>query len=232
MNSAPSTSASSTEGGEWLGLALGGERLDRIRDHGVADEAVGRLAKQRRAWLRALLQAGGYIDGVAGCKRVAFAGDDLARVDADPALDPDAPVSLELLVQLDEGRAHVGGRTHGAQRVVLVHDRDAEHRHHRVADELLDRAAVALDGLAHRLEVPGHNAASRLGVEALAHRRRAGHVAEQHRHRLAYLARWGSFGELGAAGSAEAKALGIVLTAVRSRSAQRHLYRHFKPMSR
>ena len=40
-----------------------------------------------------------------------------------------------------------------ARRVVLVRDRHAEHRHHRVADELLDRASFCLDLLPHRLPV-------------------------------------------------------------------------------
>ena len=149
-------------------------------------------------------------------ERLALAGDDLAGVDADAALDPDAPVALQLLVQLDERGAHVGRRADGAQGVVLVHDRDAEHGHDGVADELLDGAAVALDRLAHRVEVAGHDAPGRLGVEALAHRGRAGHVAEQHGDRLAHLAGRGSLGELGAAATAEAEALRVVLTAARA----------------
>jgi hypothetical protein len=36
-------------------------------------------------------------------------------------------------------------RAHGAERVVLVQDRYAEDGHDRVANELLDRASVALD---------------------------------------------------------------------------------------
>ena len=87
-----------------------------------------------------------------------------------------------------EGLAHLDGRPQRAQRVVLVHDRHAEDRHHRIADELLDRAAVALDDLLHLLEVAGQERPQRLRVEPLAQRGRAGDVAEQHRHRLALLA--------------------------------------------
>ena len=46
-------------------------------------------------------------------------------------------------------------RAHRALRVVVARARDAEHRHRRVADELLEPAAVALDRLAHGVEVRG-----------------------------------------------------------------------------
>ena len=41
--------------------------------------------------------------------------------------------------------AQLGRCPHGPQRVVLVQDGNAEHRHHRVADELLDRPPVTFD---------------------------------------------------------------------------------------
>ena len=53
---------------------------------------------------------------------------------------------LELAVEAGEGRPHLGGGAHRPQRVVLVDARNAEDRHDGVADELLDRAAVALEG--------------------------------------------------------------------------------------
>ena len=62
----------------------------------------------------------------------------------------------ELLVQVGERVAHLDGRANGAERVVLVDGRDPEDGHHRVADVLLDGAAVALDHGAHRVEVAGH----------------------------------------------------------------------------
>ena len=54
-----------------------------------------------------------------------------------------------------------------ALRVVLVRDGHAPDRHHRVADELLDRAAVALDDQAGFLEVAGEQLSDLLGVAAL-----------------------------------------------------------------
>src|SRR3712207_7865932 len=57
----------------------------------------------------------------------------------------DAPVALELRVQVFERAAHLGRRADGAERVVLVQHRDPEHRHHGVADELLDRKSTRLN---------------------------------------------------------------------------------------
>jgi hypothetical protein len=65
--------------------------------------------------------------------------------------------------------------------------RDAEHRHHRVADELLDRALVALDHRGHLVEVAFHHAPERLRVEPLAERRRARDVREDDRDDAAAL---------------------------------------------
>jgi len=62
-------------------------------------------------------------------------------------------------------RVSCGGRADRTQRVVLVHDGVPEHGHHRVPDELLDRAAVTLERGAHAVEVPGHDRTPRLGVE-------------------------------------------------------------------
>ena len=60
----------------------------------------------------------------------------------------------------EASRISTRGR-HGPQRVVLVHDRDAEDGHHGVADELLDAAAVALDDRLHPLEVAWRGASRR-----------------------------------------------------------------------
>ena len=75
-------------------------------------------------------------------------------------------------------------RTYGAQRVVLVDPRDTEDGHHGIADELLDRPAVALQHIPHRVEVPAHEAADGLGIETLADRGGAGDVGEEDRDGL------------------------------------------------
>jgi hypothetical protein len=51
-----------------------------------------------------------------------------------------------------------------------VRERHAEHGHDRVADELLDRTAVALDDRSHAVEVAGKQRPQRLRVGRLAER--------------------------------------------------------------
>ena len=73
-------------------------------------------------------------------------------------------------------------------RVVLVRGRHAEGGHHRVADELLDGAALGLDLLAHRLKYASHHLAEPLRIEPFAEGGRPGDVGEQDRDELALLA--------------------------------------------
>ena len=63
-------------------------------------------------------------------------------------------VEHEVCVQGGEDDAHLDRRPHRSQGIVLVDLGHAEDRHHRVADELLDRAAVAFDRGSHRREEP------------------------------------------------------------------------------
>ncbi len=67
----------------------------------------------------------------------------------------------------------------GALGVVLVGDGRAPDRHDRVADELLDRAAVQLDDLGRGVEVAAQELADGLGVAVLGERREADEVGEQ-----------------------------------------------------
>ena len=113
----------------------------------------------------------------------------LAGVDADPELEADTEVVLELAVQLGHGVAHLDRRAHRAKRVVLVQDGDAEDGHDRVADVLLDRAAVPLERLPHGGEVAGLDVAEGLGVEPLAHGGGAGEVGEDDGDGLSHLRR-------------------------------------------
>ena len=94
--------------------------------------------------------------------------------------------------------------------------RDAEHRHDRVADELLDRPAVALDRRPHRVEVPRLHVPHGLGIELLAQRGGAGHVAEHDGDGLADLARGGGGGERGRARRTEREVVRALAPTVRA----------------
>ena len=96
-----------------------------------------------------LLQAGGGVDRVAGDQASGRSAGSPATTS--PVLTPvrkrmAMPRSASSSTfRCHQALADLGGRPHRAQRVILVQLRDAEDRHHRVADELLDRPAVALD---------------------------------------------------------------------------------------
>ena len=116
------------------------------------------------------------------------AGHDRPGVDPRSPLDRDATLGADLRLELGEPAPDLDGRAARPQRVVLVHRRHPEDRHHRIADELLDRPAVRLDRLAHGVEVAGHDRPHRLGVHSLPERSRRDRVDEENRHRLAGLA--------------------------------------------
>ena len=149
------------------------------------------LSDEDLAGARRLLQPRGHVDGVAGDQAVAaclVTGHDPSRVQARPRLDRHAEVALELRVQEFELGAHIDRGTNRTERIVLVALRDAEDRHHGIADELLDGRAVAFENVPRRVEEPAQDVAERLGVQAIAERRRAAYVGEQDGDDLATLA--------------------------------------------
>jgi hypothetical protein len=166
------------EGRHRLGLALQLERVNGIDLGRVSDERERRLSDQHLARLRCLLQPRRDVDRIAGRQPLLGPRHHLAGHDADPSLEP----------EFGQRIPHLHGRTHRAQRVVLMQHRHAEHGHHGVADELLNGAAVTFDDRLHQFEVVREQRSQPFGIERLAERGRAGQVAEQHGHGLALLA--------------------------------------------
>ena len=119
-------------------------------------------------------------------RRRFVAGDDFAGVDPDPDAERRPTLVVELGVQPGECGAHLDCGSDCAQRIVLVDVWNTEHRHDRIADELLDGAAVPLDRRTHFLVPASEQAAERLGVEALPELGRVRQVAEEDRDRLAH----------------------------------------------
>ena len=152
------------EGGNRFALPFQLERVDRLDDHGVPNERQRRGADQDLACRCRLLEAGGDVHSIAGDERLALAGNDLARVHARAKRECDR----QLVAECRQPLADLRHGPDGTQRIVLVRDRDAEHRHRRVADELLHGAAVPLHDQADLLEVASHRPAHRLGIEPLA----------------------------------------------------------------
>lgn len=100
-------------------------------------------------------------------------------------LDPEAPPHI--LVEPAEGGRHGQRRAQSALRVVLPGLVQTEHRHHRVADELLDDAAVGLDGMVPGGETGLDHLPGVLRVELARDRGEADEVREEHGHELAGL---------------------------------------------
>ena len=200
------------ERGHRLALPLQLERLDRLHGDGVAHERQRRSADQDLARWRGLLQPGRHVDGVARHERLAFAGHDLAGIDAGTEGEGDG----ELLSEPGQPLADLGHRAHRTQRIVLVGDRDPEHRHRGVSDELLDRAAVPLHDQADLLEVAPHRPSHRLRVEPLAQGGRSGHVTEDDGDGLSHLARCGRRRERSSARAAELEPVRALGTARRA----------------
>ena len=177
-------------GGERLALPL---RIDRRRRLGVDDvrhRCVRRDADQHLTGRRRLLESRCDVDRVTGGELLIgcrAAHDHLTGVDAGTRDDPDAVLTGKLVVQPADGVADLGRRPNGAQRVVLVHDGHPEDGHHRVADELLDGAAVPLEHVLHDVEVSPHHATQELCVEPLSERGRVGDVGEEDGDDLARL---------------------------------------------
>jgi hypothetical protein len=158
-------------------------------------EGVGRGSEEDLARLRRPLQTRRDVDGIADDERVSSPGisdHDLTGIDADPRLDLLAESLSDLDVQLAERPGHRVGRSHRAERVVLVQAGNAEHGHHGVADELLDLAAVAFELVPHATKEAGDQLPSRFGIELFPQRRGADHVAEHDGHCLAIAFRRGS----------------------------------------
>ncbi len=136
------------EGLDRLGLPLERERLDRPRR---------RTASRTRSRVSAPMSTS---PAAAACSRRA------ATLTASPvtSVSPSPPTTTSPVLTpirasspcSDDRRSHLRGGSDSAERVVLVRDRNPEDGHHRVADELLDGAAVALDDRAEILEVAAH----------------------------------------------------------------------------
>ena len=89
----------------------------------VSHEHVSRLADQDLARLRRLLKALGDVDRLTRDEEVPLrvvAGDHLAGVDADPGGKPDAPRTLELVVERGQRLAHLDRGPNRPQGIVLV----------------------------------------------------------------------------------------------------------------
>ena len=155
---------------------------DRLVAGSLAGERVrGGVDQQPTGW-RVALEAGGGVDEVAGDHALADRAERDRRL---PGGDRRAGGQRGARCGTREPSDGIDQRQPGPDRavgVVLVCHRRTPHGHDRVADELLDRAAVRRDDGAGSLEVARLHGADLLGIEPLREGREADDVTEQHRH--------------------------------------------------
>ena len=112
--------------------------------------AVGRLADEDRARRRGGLEARGRVHEVARDHAL------VRRSERDRRFaGQDTGTGLDGRPERADGVDELKGGPHGPLSIVLVSRRCAPDRHDGIADELLDRAAVAPDDVARQLEVAG-----------------------------------------------------------------------------
>ena len=110
-----------------------------------------------------------------------IAGDDHPGRQPDPEVQADAVDAGEFFAESRKSIPQLQGGPRGAQGIVLVRARDPEDRHDGIADELLDRAAVALEDRARQGVVAAEDGPRDLRVELFTEGGRADQVREQDR---------------------------------------------------
>ncbi len=136
--------------------------------------ALRRVPDEHAPRVRFGLDARGGVDEIAGDHALPFGPD------GDGSLPGEHPgASAQCRIQVGDTGDEVERSADGALGVVLLRDGCAPDGHDRVPDELLDRAAVALDGRARLLEVAGEQLAGVLCVASLGGGREADEVREQ-----------------------------------------------------
>ena len=166
-----------TERGHRRDLALEHLVAGGLEGDGRIRGLLGLLADEDRARRGHALEARRGVDDVAGDQTLVGRTDGhrrLAGQDSGPRLEPGTE-RADAVDEVERGADRAFG-------VVVVRDRRAPDGHHGVADELLDRAAVAADDLLAMLEVARQELAHGLGVAALGEGREPDEVGEQDRH--------------------------------------------------
>ena len=169
-------------------LALEGVVARVLEDDRARRGPFGGLADEHGPRLRDRLQSRGRVDEVTGDHALVGGPDRhgrLARQDACPGLDAGTqrPNRVD---QLKSG-------TDGPLGVILTGDRGAPDGHHRIADELLDRAAILADHVAGKVEIAREGLAHIFGVARGGVRREAHEIGEQDAHQAALRARLGTW---------------------------------------
>ena len=214
------TGSDSTPNRERPALPFHAHRLEGLVVEDIACSEIGRLPDRDSPRRRNGLEPSSGVDDVAGHHPLALGrtgaegDDDLARVDPDPHRELKPLLQVQLVNRLQDPQAGADGPLG----VVLMDDGGTEDRHHRVADELLHRAAVALDLPAQARVVRPHGRADVLGIGGLRAGCKPDQIAEEDGHELPLFARpRGSLPDGRTAFETEFCSLRVLLAAARTR---------------
>src|SRR5690349_9190911 len=149
----------------------------------VADRSLARparrVADEDDARLGQRLDPRGGVDEIARNHALSLGPDRHSGLAGENACADAESRSAELVGEPGDRRDEVESGPHGALRVVLVCDGRSPYGHHGVADELLDRPAVALDKPAARIEVARQKLPHLLGVALLRDRGESDEIGEE-----------------------------------------------------
>ena len=110
--------------------------------------------------------------------------DGLALGNANAGLDWLQPARNALAVVARQNSPHFERRHYRSLRIVFADHRRAKHRHHRVADKLVEHALVTKDGLHHAREVVVQHAHSLFRGGFFREAGEVANVGEKYGHRL------------------------------------------------
>ena len=175
--------------------------------------AIRRLVDEDRAGLGRSLESRRGVHHVSRGHSFTGLGPRVERYQRFAGRDSDADFEVTLLRERVSDRQC---RADGALGVVLMCDRSAEHRHHCIADELLDRTAEALELRAEASVVRLQHASHVLRIHLLRACGEADEIAEQAGDHLPLLARRRRHCERRAALRAELGGLGVLRSASRT----------------
>ena len=175
----PETTRCARQSGVSPSLPLSSNDARVLVDDRLLRRATCRFADEDHPGLGGRLHARRGVDEIAGDHALSFRADRHCGFAGEDTGTGAKLRCADLVAERGHGSDQVECRADGALRVVLGRGRRAPHRHHRVADELLDRAAVELDQAPARVEVAGEELARVLGVALLGGCREADEVGEE-----------------------------------------------------